>query len=140
MKLDKVMDELALVMSELTDVNWHEWPAASITPPAGYVSYPLRIEYDQTYGRGEDSFVDLPLVLLAGDPTARETRDTVARWAGGDGADSLKRAFTYRRRQRLWVSCDDVQLTTGEFDVEIIAGVPYLAVLFKATVTGTGEA
>lgn len=139
MRLDKVMDEVAGVMAGLTGLNWYAWPVASITPPAGYVSYPRSIDYDQTYGRGEDGMTDLPMVLLAGDPTLKDTRDLVARWSDGDGAESLKRAFEARTRAREWQSCDDVVLTIGEFDVETVAGVPYLAVLFKANVTGSGE-
>lgn len=134
MRLDLVMDEIAGVLKKITDLNVEAYPAATITAPAGYVSYPIRIQYDETYQRGSDQFVDLPMVLLAGDATAPGTRDVVAAWAHGDGPRSVKA----RMDEHTWETCDDVTVGTAEFDVETIAGIPYLAVIFKATVEGPG--
>lgn len=135
MRLGDVMDEVAGVISELSGLNVHPWPVPTLTPPAGYVSYPQSIDYDQTYGRGEDGMTDLPIVLVAGDPTEKSTRDLVTAWSDGDGPTSLKRAF----EAHTWTSCDHVQVVSVEFDIETIGGVPYLCALFKASVTGSGE-
>jgi hypothetical protein len=59
----------------------------------------------------------------------------VAGWAAGDGPQSVKAAM----EAHTWTSCDDLTVTSCEFDVETIAGVPYLAAMFKATVVGPGE-
>ncbi len=106
-----------------------------LTDPAGYVSYPQSIAYDEAYGRGEDRFVDLPMVLVASRVTDRAARDMVARWAAGDGEKSVKA----RMEAHTWTSCDDLTVNSCEFDVETIAGVPYLAAMFRATVVGPGE-
>jgi hypothetical protein len=128
------MDEVAQVLKQITGLRVEAFPAATITPPAGYVSYPLRIQFDETYQRGSDQFVDLTFVLLAGEPGARPTRNVIAAWAHGDGPLSVKK----RMEDHTWASCDDVTVNTCEFDVETIAGVAYLAAIFKATVEGPG--
>jgi hypothetical protein len=135
MNLDAVMDEAATVLTEITGLRVFGYPEATITPPAGYVSYPQSVDFDETYGRGEDRFTDLPMVLLAGDPTQSRTRDTISAWASGDGPQSVKAHM----ESHTWTSCDDLTVTSCEFDVETIAGVPYLAAMFKATVVGSGE-
>ncbi len=135
MNLNLVMDEAASVLMQITGLRVFAYPPATIVPPAGYVSYPKSIDFDETYGRGEDRFTDLPMVLLAGKATDRAARDTVAAWAAGSGPQSVKA----RMEAHTWTSCDDLTVTSVEFDVETIAGVPYLAVMFKATVVGPGE-
>lgn len=135
MRLDLVMDEVAAVLSGITGLNVFAYPPESLTPPAGYVSYPEPIEFDQTYDRGQDEFTALPIVLVASRVTTRAARDVVARWASGDGATSVKA----RMEAHVWATCDDVTVTSCTFDVEKIAGVDYLTALFKATVVGPGK-
>lgn len=134
-RLDAVMIEVAGVLAGITELNVFDYPPEKLTPPAGYVSYPRSIDYDAAYGRGEDGMLDLPLTVVVGKVTTRAARDAVAAWASGDGPRSVKRAM----EAHVWTSCDDVTVTSCEFDVEMIAGVPYLAAMFKATVVGQGE-
>lgn len=135
MRLDAVMDEAAQVLSQISGLRVTAYPPESLSAPAGYLSYPQSIDFDETYGRGEDRFTDLPMVLVADKVTVRSARDRVAAWAAGDGPQSVKRAM----EAHTWTSCDDLTVTSCEFDVETIAGVPYLAAMFKATVVGPGE-
>ena len=135
MRLDAVMDEVASVLAEITGLEVFEFPPHKLTPPAGFLAYPLSIDFDETYGRGGDRFTDLPMVLVASKVTEKSARDTVAGWASGDGPQSVKRA----REEHTWTTCDDLTVTSVEFDVETIAGTPYLAALFKATVVGPGK-
>jgi hypothetical protein len=134
MRLSDVMDEVARVLRRITGLRVTAYPPATVSPPAGYVSYPQSIDFDETYGRGEDRFVDLPIVLVASKVTDRTARDTVTAWAAGDGEKSVKAAM----EAWPWRTCDDLTVTSVEFDVEMIAGVPYLAAMFKATVVGSG--
>lgn len=130
------MDEVAAVVKQLTGLKAvFGYPPPTLVPPAGYVSYPRSVDFDQAYCRGEDGYQDLPIVLVVGKATERSARDAVGGWASGDGPKSLKRVM----EARVWESCDDVTVTSCEFDVEKIAGVDYLAALFKATVVGPGE-
>lgn len=135
MRLDKVMDEVAAALQEITGLRVKAYPPETLVPPAGYVSYPQSVDFDEAYQRGEDRFTDLPIVLLASKVTTRAARDTVTAWASGDGPKSVKRAL----EAWTWTTCDDLTVTSCEFDVEKVAGVDYLAAMFKATVVGPGE-
>ncbi len=135
MKLDQVMDEVAAVLEQITGLRVTAWPPDSLSAPAGYVSYPQSVDFDETYGRGEDRFTDLPMVLVADKVTVRSARSRVAAWASGDGPKSVKACM----EAHVWATCDDLTVTSCEFDVETIAGVPYLAAMFKATVVGPGK-
>jgi hypothetical protein len=135
-RLDELMDEAALAVRQITGLKEvFAWPPDSLTPPAGYVSYPASVDFDEAYQRGEDRITDLPIVLVVGKATERSARDQAARWASGDGPRSLKRAL----EAWPWTTCDDLTVTTCEFDVERIGGVDYLAAMFKATAVGRGE-
>jgi hypothetical protein len=134
MRLDAVMDEVAAAMEQITGLRVIPYPPEKITPPAGYVSYPESVDFDEEYGRGGDQFTGLPIVLLSSKVTTRTARDTVAAWASGDGPQSIKRALEAWR----WKTCDDVTVNSCTFDTEVIGAVTYLAVMFKATVVGPG--
>lgn len=135
MRLDDVMDETATVLAGITGLNVFAYPIGSLTAPAGYVSYPRSIDFDETYGRGSDQFTDLMIVLVVGKPNDKSARDRVAAWGSGDGPESLKRQM----EEHTWTTCDDLTVTSCEFDLEMIGGVPYLAAMFRATVVGQGE-
>jgi hypothetical protein len=135
MDLDQVMDEVASVVRQITGLKTvFAYPPPTLVPPAGYVSYPQSIDYDEEYQRGGDQFTDLPIVLVASKVTDRTARDTVAAWAAGAGPKSIKAHM----EEWPWTTCDDLTVTSCEFDVEKIAGVEYLVALFKATVVGPG--
>lgn len=136
MRLDEVMDEAAAAVRQITGLkDVYAYPPDTLTPPAAYISYPQSVDFDETYQRGEDKITDLPIVLVVGKAVERSARDQAARWASGDGGQSLKAAL----EAYTWTTCDALVVTSCEFDVELIAGVPYLAALFKATVVGPGE-
>lgn len=135
MILADVMTEVAQTLAQITGLRVLDYPPEGLSPPAGYVSYPQSINFDETYGRGEDRFTDLPIVLVASNVTTRAARDTASGWSSGDGPKSVKRAM----EAHTWTTCDDLTVTSVEFDIERFAGGPYLAVMFKATVVGPGE-
>lgn len=134
MKLDEVMDEVAAVLEILTGLQVIPHPPMKISPPAGVVSYPESIDYDETYARGTDKINALPIILLVGRATDLHARDTVAAWSAGSGAKSLKRAM----EAHAWVSCDDLTVTRCSFDVVRVADVDYLAAMFEADCVGPG--
>jgi hypothetical protein len=133
--LAAVMDEMAQVLAKVTGLRVTGWPPASGSGRFGYISYPARIAFDQTYGRGEDIYEDLPVVVCVPDPTDRGTRDRIAPWCDSDGPQSVKAVF----EAHTWQTCGDVMLSQAEFDTETNAGVDYLCVIFRATVSGPGK-
>jgi hypothetical protein len=101
--------------------------------PSAFVTYPAGIDFDQTYGRGEDS-MELQAVVVAGRTVARATRKTLAAYCNGSGAESVKTAlegFTY-------TTCDVVTVPHIDFDVQTIAAVDYMAAIFTIKITGRG--
>lgn len=134
--LARVMQEIALACSSITGLSrFYSYPPPTVVAPAGYVSYPARVLYHQTYGRGEAGYEDLPIVLVVGKPSDLRARDRVAEWSAADGPRSvIARLADWR-----WESCDDVTVMAGEFDIERIAGIDYLALILKATVVGPGK-
>lgn len=135
MRLALVMDEVASVLTEITGLRVFPYPPPTLAPPAGYVSFPQSASFDESYGRGQDNFNDLPIVLLASKVTDRAARDLVSQWSAGDGPLSVKA----RMEAHDWVTCDNLTVTSCEFDVEKVAGVDYLAAMFKAVVVGPGK-
>lgn len=132
-----VMAEAAQALAQVKGVRktWGYPPDDISVAPSGYVSYPQQGEYQQAYGRGEDGMTDLALVLVAGEPGKKSTHDLLMGWVAGVGPASVVahlEAWT-------WESCDDLTVDTWEIIPETVGGVAYLAVMFKATVVGTGE-
>jgi len=134
-RLADVMKEVAEALNEITGLRVTDYPPENLHPPAGYVSYPESIDYDESYGRGEDRFTGLPIVLLTSSVTTTAARDMASGWSSGDGPKSVKRAM----EARSWTTCDDLTVTSVEFGIERFAGGEYLAVMFKATVVGPGK-
>jgi hypothetical protein len=134
MKLDLVMDEVAAALGQITGLRMFAYPPPTVVPPAGIVSYPERIDYDQTYGRGMDRIVGLPVVLVVGKAVDRAARDTAARWAAGSGAGSVKAVL----EAATYTTCDVLTVTSCSFDVVTIAGVDYIAAMFSLDIAGQG--
>ena len=63
MKLDDVMDELAGALAAITGLRVFAYPPPTVVPPAGIVSYPESVIYDQTYHRGMDRISALPVIV-----------------------------------------------------------------------------
>jgi hypothetical protein len=134
--LARVMDEVALALGVITGLkSVFAYPPPSIVPPAAYVTYPARMVYHQTYQRGTADIEGLPIVLVVGDPTKKRVRDKIAQWSAPDGTGSVMAALEAWD----WTSCDDLTVSAAEFDVETIAGIEYMAVIFTATAVGPGR-
>lgn len=138
MILQDVMDEVAEVLATITGLRMQAWPPATLTPPAGVVTYPAPpgIQYDQTYQRGETSIPDLEVHLVASRVTDRAARDQASAWTADVGESSVKT----RLEAHAWKSCDAVAVTSAEFDTAPVGAVDYLDVIFHLAITGDGDA
>lgn len=135
MNLNTVMDEIGQKLGAITGLRVFDYPPPTVVPPAGIVSYPERIEYDQTYGRGMDRIRALPVIIVVGKATDRAARDTAAAWAAGSGAGSVKAVL----EAASYSSCDVLVVTQCSFDVVTIAGVDYIAAMFELDIAGGGS-
>lgn len=134
MNLGAVMDEVGAVLGTVSGLRVFDYPPPTLVPPAGVVSYPERVKFDETYGRGMDRIIGLPVLLVEGKANDRAARDRVARWAAGGGDGSIKAVF----ESHDWVSCDVVTVTECTFDVVQVAGIDYIAALFSLDIAGSG--
>lgn len=136
MDLAAVMDEIATSVATVDGLEGRTfaYPPPSVTGFAGIVSYPDRIDYDLTYGRGGDTIVDLPILVVVGKATDRTARDRVAQYAAGSGPMSVKTAVETGPH----TSFDDIQVTSCEFDVVTIAAVDYISAMFRMNIVGQG--
>lgn len=134
MKLADVMDEMAARLKAMGGLNVTAYPPQTVSAPAAFPSYPESIEYDQTMGRGTDKFSRLPIWIVFGRVTELATRDKASAWTAGGGAGSARQALDGDG----YHSCDFVSVTEAEFVDVDIAGVPYLAAMFRCDVVGNG--
>lgn len=135
MNLEKVMEEIADKLKLFTGLNVFDYPVDSVSPPAGILSYPERIEYDVTYGRGEDMFWNLPLYMVTGRADSKSARNQASDWTDPAGTQSVK---TFLDKES-YSACGSVQVVNATFDSMSIAGIDYLAAVFELNVSGEGE-
>lgn len=128
MNLNMIMDEVGARLADISGLRVFDYPPPTVVPPAGIVSYPERIHYDQTYGRGMTTVEGLPVIVIVGKATDRTARDTVASYVADTGALSVKTALEQGRDTLAW---DDAQVVESSFDVLTIAGVDYIAAIFS---------
>jgi hypothetical protein len=105
-----------------------------VTPPAAIVSYPQAYTFDATYGRGMDR-LSLPVVVVVGRPTERQTRDNLAVYCNGSGAKSVKAVV----ESGTYTAFHMVRVEDIEFDVVSIAGTDYMAAVFTLDIAGAGS-
>lgn len=137
MDLNLVMDEIAARLATIDGLaGTFGYPPATVTSPAGIVSYPERMDFDATYGRGFDQIVDLPVLIIEGKATSRTARDRIAAYAAGSGARSVKAVL----ESGTYTAFDVVRVKSAEFDVVRIAAIDYISALFRLDIAGQGSA
>jgi hypothetical protein len=134
MDIADVMDAVADQLSTIVGLRVHASPPGAIQPPAAVVSFPERIDFDATYGRGMD-VLKLPVVLAVGRPTDRVTRDAMAGYCAGSGDTSLKAVL----EDGVYTAFDTVRVASVDFDVVTIGAVDYMAAVFSLEISGSGS-
>lgn len=134
MNLADIMTEIGEVLNTVAGLRVYDYPPGNIQAPAAVVSYPDRIEYDVTYGRGVDRIRQLPIIILEGKAIDRSSRDRIARYTNGAGVSSVKALL----ESHAWVACEEIVVTECTFDVVTVAGVDYIAAILSLDVIGSG--
>jgi hypothetical protein len=135
MNLQRVMEEIAEKLKMFTGMNVFDYPVDTVIPPAGILSYPERIAYDETYGRGEDMFFNLPVFMVTDRADSKSARNQISEWTDPTGLKSVK---TFLDRET-YNSCDSVSVPNATFDVMTVAGIDYLVAIFELNVSGEGS-
>lgn len=136
MDMNDVADELAARLDTITGLRVSDHPPASVVPPAGIVSYPDRIDFDETYGRGMDRIRDWPVVIVVGKATDRTARTRVYEYAAATGAKSVKAVL----ESGTYTSFDEIRVASCQFDVVTIGAIDYIAAMFTLDIAGQGTA
>lgn len=135
MDLAAVADELAAQLETITGLRVFAYPPPTLVPPAAIVSYPDRVTFDETYGRGMDRAEQWPIVLVVGKASDRAARDRVYRYADGSGAVSVKAVLEAGE----YTAFETIRVAGVEFDVVTIAATDYIAALFTVDIAGPGS-
>lgn len=130
-----IMDEIATRLDTIGGLRVHASPPKTIVPPAGIVSYPDDIAYDQTYGRGMTRIEALKVWLVVGSVTDRTARDKLSGYVSEVGSKSVRLALEGDLDGAPW---DDLHVESVEFDTVTIAGVDYIAAGFTLNLTCQG--
>lgn len=134
MDLALVMQALADRMDTITGLRVLGYPPDTAPQvPVAIVSYPQSYTYDETYGRGMDR-LELPVVVLVGKVSDRATRDRIAKWVNGSGADSIKAVL----ESGTYTVFDSCRVTRVEFDTAVVGGVDLLTATLFVDIAGPG--
>lgn len=133
MQLANVMQQVADRLATIAGLRAYGMPQKGVTPPAAIVSYPENVTFDATYGRGMDK-ITLPMVVLIGRPLDRTTRDLMAGYCDGSGAQSIKAVL----ESGAYTAFDALRVVDIDFDVVTEASIDYLAALFTLDIGGKG--
>lgn len=136
MDLAAVMDEIKnRLTSSIADLNGFGYPPGTVTPPAAIVTYPDKIDYGTSYNNGMSEIESLPVVLVVGKVSDADTRDTVALYANGSGARSVRQILEAAPHTAFFT----LKVTDCEFSVYQEAANVYLAATFHCDITGPGS-
>lgn len=140
MNVGDVMDEIAVKLRQAPSLAGRTYdypPGGTVDAPAAIVTYPNDGTFDETYGRGTDSMTGV-VVVVCGLPTDRHTRDRVAKYTDGSGAESVKVLLDGEEDD--YSSCDGVRVSGWEADVYGFGGSDQLVVVFQLDIVGPGTA
>lgn len=136
MDLNEVADEIAEVLATIDGLRVTGYPPPTVAPPAGIVSYPESVTFDETYGRGMDRIRDWPVAVVVGKATDRTARERIYEYAAATGSSSVKAVLEAHD----WVSLDQLRVAEVEFDVVEIGTNKYIAAVFHLDIAGQGTA
>jgi hypothetical protein len=129
-----VMDELGTALDEIEGLTvFPYWADQLPVVPAATIAWP-DIDYNQTFGRGTDSFT-IPIFILVGTYDAKSSRNALAAYLDGGGDHSVIAAID----AGVYTSCDVVNVASARVDSFTSAGIEYLGAEFRVEIVGDGE-
>jgi len=137
MNIEAVQAEIATKLDAVPGLNVVAYDAESVTPPAVLFAVPENYQYDNTYGRGSDSFV-LPITVLVGRASARAARRKINEFISGSGDLSIKRVVD-DSASNTYTACHSVTIRDVELGTIRVAAVDYLGATFNAHIVGPGD-
>lgn len=83
------MDAIGTALATITGLRVFDFPPKSAQPPFAFVDMPESVEFDLSYGRGNDR-ATFTVVVAVADVVDRSSRDAIAQYAAGSGSKSVK--------------------------------------------------
>lgn len=136
MDLYAVKDEIATTLKTITGLRAYAWPPGSLVAPVALPGWPDRLDYMQTYGRGQSHCPDLPVLVVVGKASERAAAKRLGEYVAETGVKSIPAKLEARTGS--WVACDTVTVSWVGFPAAQIAAVDYLAAEFHLDIVGRG--
>lgn len=133
MDIPTVMQQLNTRLDTVDGLRVTPSPGTRIAPPTAILMLPDRIDYDQTYGRGEDK-LSIPLAVIVGRANDRTASRAIVAYMNGSGASSVKAAL----ESGTYTAFDEVVVTDAETETLTVGETDYLAVVFHLDIVGSG--
>lgn len=129
--VNAAMNGLGIRLATVAGLRVYDYPPDTIAPPAGIVSYPETIEFDQTYAAGADR-ATIPVHVLVGKVSDRATRDALGAYVARTGATSVKTAL--EADPTLAGVVDSLRVRGATFSNMTVGGGEFLAATFDVEV------
>lgn len=136
MDIYAVRDEIATTLKTITGLRAYAFAPGQVAAPAALPGWPDRLEYVQTYGRGQTHCPDLPVLLVVGKASERAAAISLGKYVAETGAQSVPAKLEARAGS--WTTCDTVTVSWVGFPAASVGGVDYLAAEFHLDITGKG--
>lgn len=127
-----VMDELGEYLRDIPRVKVKDFESDDVDVPCALIQLPYSINYLTTMGRGTEQAV-LYVTLLASLVNDRKRRNEITAYADATGTRSVREALEGRQ----YKAFDTLAVESSRFTVVTIAGVKYVACVFKVNITGS---
>ncbi len=129
--LNATMNALGSRLATIAGLRVVDYPADGISPPAGVVSYPESVDYDETYRAGADR-ATFPVHVLTGKVSDRASRDRIGAFVARSGASSVK--TTLEADPTLAGAVASLRVQRATFSTITVGAVDYVAATFDVEV------
>jgi hypothetical protein len=137
MNVNDVLAEVAAKLDMIEGLRVFAYPVANLPVPGAIVSLPDDGTFDETYGRGSDSFT-LSIWVMVAKADDRAAVLELAPYLNGSGAQSVK-ATVDNTNTITYSSCDTVTVRSFETGTYTYNSVSLLGAEFTVAITGSGS-
>lgn len=127
--LKTVMDGLATGLATISGLKVYAFPPKSAQTPFAFVDMPSGIDYDSTYGRGQDR-MSLRVFVCVANNVDSELYQQLCAYAASTGSKSIKTAIDVSGE----AAGTSVRVQRVEFRPVSVAGSTYAGAIFTVDV------
>lgn len=124
-EIDDVMNDIGTQLATVAGLRVFAFPPLSAQPPFAYVNLPEQVDYDLTYGRGQDRMT-LEVHVGVANQVDRTCRDAIIAYASG-GPTGLKAVIEAS-------TVFDYRVTTATFATVVLSSGTYAGLVLTVDV------